>query len=367
MQSNAKPNTNAPVRKPSEGVLYVGIDLGTSHAAISANNGARATVDSIVAYPRDVISQKALGKDKLFGAEAWRHKHSCDVYRPLEKGAVKYRELDTSLNKDADKTKQAVRDLLQHVVQLANPAPDQLVYGVIGAPAQASIHSQKALLEAARGILDCVMICSEPFAVAYGLQFLEDTLVIDIGAGTTDLCRMHGSLPSPQDQVTVSAAGDAVDRKLFDLLKATYPDASFTANMIKQIKEKHAALARVDEPVIVTLPVRGVPREFDVTEQMKAAVESIVPEIVENLHNLIADYDPEFQANMRNNVLLAGGGSQIIGLDRAIERKLTELGGGKVARVNEPVFAGANGALSLAKDMPAEFWQEIAAQDAATV
>ncbi len=361
-----RPNTNAPQHKPNEGVLFVGIDLGTSHAAVASSNGVRASVDSIVAYPRDLISRKALGKDKLFGADAWRNKHSCDVYRPMEKGAVKYRDLDTSLNRDAGRTQAAIRDLLEHVVTMAKPRKDDLVYGVIGAPAQASIHSQKTLIEASRGILDCVMICSEPFAVAYGLQFLADTLVIDIGAGTTDLCRMHGSLPAPDDQITISAAGDAVDRKLFELLKATYPEAAFTVNMIKQIKERHAALSRVDEPVRVTLPVKGVPHEFDITEQLHAAVESIVPEIASELHNLIAGYDPEFQASMRNHVLLAGGGSQIIGLDRAIEAKLNEMGGGKVTRVNEPVYAGANGALHLAQDMPAEFWQEIAAEAAAS-
>ncbi|MCA8937450.1 MAG: rod shape-determining protein [Planctomycetes bacterium] len=360
-----QPNANAPASKPSDGVLFVGIDLGTSHSAVAASNGVRKTVDSIVAYPRDLISTKALGKDKLFGADAWRHKHSCDVYRPMEKGDVKYRDLDTALNRDAGKTKQAVRDLLEHVVKQADPRPDDLVYGVIGAPAQASIHSQKTLIEAARGILDCVMICSEPFAVAYGLQFLTDTLVIDIGAGTTDLCRMHGSLPAPEDQRTVSAAGDAVDRKLFELLKEACPGASFTVNMLKQIKEKHAALSRVDEPVKVTLPVKGIPTEFDITNAIKQAVESIVPEIVEGLHELIADYDPEFQASMRDNVLLAGGGSQIIGLDRAIEKKLNQLGGGKVTKVGEPVYAGANGALNLAQDMPAEFWQQLINDEAA--
>ncbi|MBK9974383.1 MAG: rod shape-determining protein [Planctomycetes bacterium] len=359
METAMQPNANAPQAKPSAGVLFVGIDLGTSHTAIAASNGNRTTVDSIVAYPRDLISQRALGKDKLFGAEAWRAKHSCDVYRPMQKGDVKYAEMDGALNRDPAKQAQAVRDLMQHVLQLAKPRPDDLIYAVIGAPAQASIHSQKALLDAARGVLDCVMICSEPFAVAYGLNFLTDTLVIDIGAGTTDLCRMHGSLPQPNDQITVSAAGDAVDRRLFELLKAAYPEASFTVNMIKGFKEKFAALAKVDQPVKVTLPVKGVPREFDITQQVRAAVESIVPEIVENLHNLIGDYDPEFQANMRNNVLLAGGGSQIIGLDNAIERKLNELGGGRVTRVQEPAFAGANGALHLAQDMPAEFWHQL--------
>jgi rod shape-determining protein MreB and related proteins len=360
-----QPASNAPAHKPAEGVLFVGIDLGTSHSAIAASNGVRKAVDSIVAYPRDVISQKALGRDKLFGADAWRHKHSCDVYRPMEKGSVKYRDLDTALNRDAGRTKTAIRDLLEHVIKQANPRPDDLIYGVIGAPAQASIHSQKTLIEAARGLLDCVMICSEPFAVAYGLQFLEDTLVIDIGAGTTDLCRMHGSLPAPEDQRTVSAAGDAVDRKLFELLKEACPGASFTVNMLKQIKEKHAALQHVDQPVKVTLPVNGIPTEFDITQAIKQAVESIVPEIVGGLHELIAGYDPEFQANMRNNVLLAGGGSQIIGLDKAIEQKLNQLGGGRVTKVSEPCYAGANGALHLAQDMPAEFWQQLIEQEAA--
>ena len=59
------------------------------------------------------------------------------------------------------------------------------------------------------------MICSEPFAVAYGLELLEDTLVIDIGAGTVDLCRMHGTMPAEEDQITLTTAGDWLDQQLF--------------------------------------------------------------------------------------------------------------------------------------------------------
>ncbi len=352
-------NPNAPTAKPESGVLFIGIDLGTSRSAIAASNGVRTCIDSFVAYPKDVIAQKAIGKDKLFGAEAWKHKHSCDFYRPMEKGDVMYKELDNALNNDPVKTKAAVRDLLEHLVQLAKPRADDLIYGVLGAPAQASIHSQQMLLEASRGIIDCVMICSEPFSVAYGLNFLSDTLVIDIGAGTTDLCRMHGALPSPEDQFTVSAAGDSVDRKLFELLQKKCPEASFSINMVKGIKEKFAYLSRLNEPIVVKLPVRGVPTEYDITAEVQQAVESIVPEIVGGLHDLIADYDPEFQASMRENVLVAGGGSQIVGLDKAIEAKLNELGGGKVQRVEEPAYAGSNGALQLAQDMPADFWEQL--------
>src|SRR5262249_62020946 len=95
-------------------------------------------------------------------------------------------------------------------------------------PARVSIKNKGALLEATRGLLDAGMICSEPFAVAYGLELLEDTLVIDIGAGTVDLCRMHGTMPEEKDQITLTTAGDWLDQQLFTALKKKFPKADFT-------------------------------------------------------------------------------------------------------------------------------------------
>jgi rod shape-determining protein MreB len=47
------------------------------------------------------------------------------------------------------------------------------------------------------------------------------------------------------------------------------------------------------------------------------------------------------------------------GLDRLIEEDLQQYGGGKVTKVQEPVYAGANGALKLATDMPEEYWKQV--------
>jgi hypothetical protein len=34
-------------------------------------------------------------------------------------------------------------------------------------------------------------------------------------------------------------------------------------------------------------------------------------------------------------------------------------GGGKVIRIEEPIYGGANGALKIAHDMPAEYWEKL--------
>jgi len=349
-----KPRTS---HAKDHGVLYIGIDLGTSRTSVAASNGIRETLPSFVGYPKDVVSRKLLKKDVLFGEEAVAKRLSLNLYRPLEHGVLKCGQ---GGDDDAEGNARAAKDLLTQAVRMANPRSDELIYAVIGAPAQASINSKNAILNVARASVDSVMLCSEPFAVAYGQDMLEDVLVIDIGAGTVDLCRMHGTMPEDSDQVTLTTAGDHVDRELTRLIRDAFPEAQFTVQMVKEIKERHATVSDVQAPIHVTLPVNGRPTDFDITEQIKVSSNSIVPPIVEGLGNLIGSFDPEFQHKLKERVLLAGGGSQIKALDVAIELEMQRLlGGGKVVRIEEPMYGGANGALKIAHDMPEEFWEKL--------
>lgn len=361
-KSNAEPDTvSAQKVKKDHGVLYVGMDLGTSRTSVACSNGVRETVASVVGYPKDPVARKLLKRDILFGKDAFDNRLSLDFYRPLAKGVIKYTDDPNERDSEAAKMNlKAASDLVRQAIALAHARKDELVYAVIGAPAEASIHNRKAIIDAAREIVDSVMLCSEPFSVAYGLDRLTDTLVIDIGAGTTDLCRMHGTMPAEEDQVMNTVAGDFVDQTLLDLIQKEIPKAQMNVNMVRLWKERWGTVRETIQPIIVQIPIAGKPTDVDITKHMRGACRTLISPILDGLERLISTYDPEFQDRLKDNVLLGGGGSQVDGLGDAIESAMRDrFGRGSVTTVEEPIYAGANGALKIAHDMPEEYWEKL--------
>jgi len=345
-------------RIPSKNALLLGIDLGTSRSAIVSMNGPRKVIESYVGWPKDTISRKHLNADILFGKAALDNRLALDLYRPLEKGVIKGTNGEASPTEHS-RNLEAAAELVRYLVSLVDPGRDDILFGVVGVPAQASDKNKQGIIEATRGALDSVMIVSEPFAVAYGLERINDVLVLDIGAGTTDLCRMHGTVPSAEDQTSFEIAGDAIDQRLFDLITQRYPDAQLTVNMCKQFKEQYGFVSDQTEKIEVSLPVDGKPIMHDITADLKEACSIIIAPILEGIHKLVASHNPEFQEVLRQNVILSGGGALLNGLNKQIENGLRELGGGRVTVADEPLFSGAHGALQLAVDMPNEFWHQL--------
>lgn len=351
-----------------KGTVYIGMDLGTFKTSVASSTGARDVLLSAVGWPRDHVARAMLGREVVFGNDLVEHRLALDIVRPFEKGVLKYNDhqaAGVAPDKIA-KQKEAARFLVQHAVAVTQPPKGYPIYGVIGAPARASVANKKVLLEVARGTFDAVMIVSEPFTIAYSMNRLSDTLVIDIGAGTIDLCPICGTFPREEDQVTVPIGGDYIDEHFLQQLRQTHPGVQLSLNMAREIKEKYGFVHDVNEKALVTLPVNGKPREFDVAEPLKAACRTIVAPIVEGLRELIGRFDPEFQQRMLQNVILGGGGSQLRGLDRMIEEAFREYGGAKVKRVGDAVYAGAVGALKLAMGMPGECWERVQGTPVAT-
>jgi len=342
----------APEQQAGGGILNVGIDLGTSRSAISSSNGDQFVVDSFVGWPADLVARKVLRRDLLIGREALENRTMLDLHRPLERGLLK---------EGSAKDVEAARELLRHLLSLVSSKSrkSQSVRAVVGVPAAALRTNKQYLRNALKGVVDNLMIVSEPFAVAYGLNALLHTMIIDIGAGTTDFCVMKGRYPADDDQRSLTVAGDSVDTQLQTLIQARYPTASFTIFMVRDWKEKYSFVGEAAHPVIVTVPANGVPTPIDITAEMKAACESIVPPIVETMLDLLPRVDPEFQECVRQNIILAGGGGQIRNLGPTLEKALERVGGGRIKVIEAPVFVGSDGSLALAKDAQDDDWDRL--------
>ena len=333
-----------------ENVLFVGIDLGTSRSAISSSRGIREWIESYVGWPKDFIAEQVVGKPVLFGAEALKHRLSLDFCRPLERGIIK---------EGIESSERAVKEIIRHLIDLAGPAPGEKIHAVVGVPAESLKVNKLAIRRAVAEYVNTLMVVSEPFAIAYGMNLLNDALIIDIGAGTIDFCIMHGTIPSEEDQRTILTAGDYIDEQLFDYLIEKYPNSKFNKNMVRQFKEKFSFVRDVPEPIRVELPVNGKPVMHDIQDEIRRACESMLPSLIETTTEMIARFDPEFQMRIKNNIVLAGGGSQIRGIAEYLQDALKEYGTCKVTRVADPLFAGADGALKLAQDMPSKYWETL--------
>lgn len=339
-------------------ILSLGIDLGTSRSSVSVSSGKRQVIESYVGWPVDLVARKVLKKEVLIGREALDNRSMVDLHRPLEEGLIR---------EGSEKDEAAVRELLIHLLEQAGAGPDsrngRKVRAVIGVPAEALRVNKQQVRKAMAGVVDYLMIVSEPFAVAYGLEALLHTMIIDLGAGTTDFCVMMGRFPTEDEQRTLTMAGDWVDEQLYRMVTERHPEATISQHMVREWKEKHSFVGEPPRgPVKVSVPVAGRPTEIDVTDEMRQACEGLLPALVETMIDLLSKVEPEFQEKVRQNVILAGGSALIGGLGRRLQDELAVVGGGRVRVVKDPIYCGSDGGLALALDAPDSDWEKLAAR-----
>ncbi len=339
----------------ADDTLYIGVDLGTFRSVVVSNKGHEEQVLTVIGTPKDSIAKNFLRRDVLFGEEALKNRLALNLYRPLEHGVIK----------DTPEDKKFIAHFINHMINLSDPEEYGRVVAVIGAPAEASHVDKTAIFDAAAGTVNACMIISEPFAVAYALDMLDHTLVVDIGAGTTDICRVYGTIPGPEDQLHISMSGDRIDNTLITEIQKKYTGAQITKDMARRWKEaeSYTGASPPEDPIIVDFSIEGKAMSLDITDCMQIACESIVDPIVENIKALIAESNPEYHDAFRQNIILAGGGSGIRGLGATIQDRLADLGGIEVHIVEDPVQLGALGALRLGQEVPEEYWKNLTISD----
>ncbi|MEO5346628.1 MAG: rod shape-determining protein [Magnetococcus sp. YQC-9] len=334
----------------TEGVLLLGIDLGTARTAVMSNRQYRALVHTVVGFPRDIIGVKILNRTQVIGVEAIEKRSILELYHPLQDGVLK-----EASEKDLD----AAREILQHVVELTQPKGGEKICGIIGVPARASASDKNQLLKIAKEFMNIAMVVSEPFMVAYGQNRLNNAIIMDVGAGTIDICAMRGTVPGPESQMSILKGGNYIDALLETAIRDANPGVQIDRYLAQGIKERHGFVGEPQQPVIVPLRIQGRPADVDVTEPLRITCETIVGDIVEGIKRMLLQFDPESQSLALSNLLLAGGGSRIRGLGPMIESCLRDYGQIRVTLADDPDFSGAEGALKLAMELPTEYWDQI--------
>jgi rod shape-determining protein MreB len=314
---------------------------------------------SLVGYSKPGIIPGILPTTEhaLFGEMALEYRLHLELKWPLKDGFVN----------DVGTCREYVAFLRKQI----DPKEACEIWGVIGAPACASKERQKVMRATFSGVFDKVLIVPEPFLAAMGLrdddragkdpEYVDPTkhsLIVDIGAGTTDCCLVQGYFPTADDQTSVAVAGDTVDEKLSELIARRYPDIRLTRVTITKMKEANSFVGK-DKTANVKVFVDGKPRTVDFGALIREACEILVEPTLKCIRELFSRCDSESVEPVLKNIIVAGGGSQITGLPELIQKTLREEGfDGATTMVPEDYRRlVARGALKIANNVRDDQWQ----------
>ena len=171
-----------------------------------------------------------------------------------------------------------------------------------------------------------ILVISEGLAAAIGagLPIAEPngTMVIDIGAGSTDIVII--SLGGINDIETVRCGGDDIDNKIVELVAEKYDVAigihdAESAKMEVGMVHCSEQLENLSVEVIGKSLETNRPKKVVIDSMLVAdAVEPYMQQIVDGLNVVLERLSPELMMGVYNNAVAVGGSSRLRGLKERI-------------------------------------------------
>jgi rod shape-determining protein MreB and related proteins len=322
-----------PKGAPSKsGILLIGLDLGTNKSCVLAGSPGSTditvskVVPSVVGYVKDgIVDGIITGNARiLYGQEALEQMLHVDLVAPLDEGVISRPE--------------AARDFMQHIRLLADPSGRAEIRAVVGVPANAGEQARENIRRSVQGIFSRILLIPEPFLAALGYRDdsrvkqpgyvdpVVNSLFIDIGGGTSDLCLVQGYFPTRDDQISIPFAGDAIDELLFDELNRTYPNNGLSRITVREIKETHSYVGPSRKPLDIKVVIGGKSRTLELGDSIANACNALIDKIYPALTTLIASASSDSVVTLLQNIIITGGGSQIRGIDTVLQKRLTDDG-----------------------------------------
>ena len=192
-----------------------------------------------------------------------------------------------------------------------------------------------------------IFVLESPLAIAYGLQLdfsrPHGHLIIDIGAGTTDIAVISMGGIAVCDSFSVASFD--FDNQIIKYVRSEY-NIEIGQLTAESIKKQIGTV--IERPIEIAMNAKGrnvftgLPESFEITSsEIYFALKETVSSICNAIKNVLAETDPDLIADIKNEgFYLAGGGSQIFGMGAF----LSEFIGAAVHELEDPAYSVVKGA-----------------------
>lgn len=293
------------------------IDLGTANTLVAVRGKG-----IVIREPSVVARHKKTKQILAIGSEAKRMlgktPRTIEAFRPLNDGVIA----------DFD----ATEAMLRHYIQLIHENPKSIIPTVprpkvvIGIPSGVTEVERRAVSEAAlaAGARSAYLV-EEPMAGAIGSKLpVEDSrgsMIVDIGGGTTEIAVI--SLGGIVINRSLKTAGDELDEAIITYVRMKHalllgqPSAEDTKIAIGSAfharEEKYTVVRGRDLE-------SGLPKSVKLSSsEIREALSNPLHEIIDAINETVEEVPPELIGDvLEQGITLAGGGSLLLGLDKAV-------------------------------------------------
>lgn len=206
-------------------------------------------------------------------------------------------------------------------------------------------HSMSNVVESAGG--RNISVIESPLAIAFGLGLdfskPHGYLIVDIGAGTTDIAVISmGGIAACDSFKTASFD---FDTQIMKYIRKEY-NIEIGALMAESIKKQIGTV--VERPVEIAMVAKGrnvftgLPESFEITSsEVYEAIKETADSICNAIRSVLFKTDPELTSDINTDGLyLTGGGSLIHGMDKLI----SDYTGTTVHTLDDPTHSVVRGA-----------------------
>lgn len=297
--------------------IDIGIDLGTANTVIYIKDkGIVVNQPSVVAY--EARSKKIIAVGNKAKKMLGKTPEDIEVTRPIRNGVIS----------DYIMTERMLK------IYVKSAIAKRKIWGkpniCVCVPSGVTDVQKRAACDAVyRTGAKHVYVIEEPFAAAIGagvdIESAVGAMVVDIGAGTTDLAIV--SKGGVRESKSIKVGGDNFDgdiirymRKRHNVLLGDVSAEQLKLDIGTVFPREQDAVGYARGKELV----RGLPTKLAVrSSEMIEACRETTDQILDAIRSMIEVAPPELVADIaENGIILAGGGSKIFGLDKLIMEKI---------------------------------------------